>query len=106
MKISVGDREVDFVANAATPIYFKRIFHKDLFTEMMSAGDSGDTESQFALAFVMAKQAEGDRQTITALSDADFFEWLEGFSVTDLAVAMSDIVNVFNATRRSDSIPK
>ena len=59
MKISVGDREVDFVANAATPIYFKRIFHKDLFAEMMSAGDSGDTESQFALAFVMAKQAEG-----------------------------------------------
>lgn len=106
MIVSVGDRQVDFVANAATPIYFKRIFHKDLFAEMMNAGESGDTESQFALAFVMAKQASEDRTKITTLSDVDFFEWLEEFEVTDLATAMADIVSVFNATRKGESVPK
>lgn len=106
MKIAVGNQEVDFVANAATPIYYKRIFHNDLFAEMMSAGETGDTEAQFALAFVMAKQATEDRATVTALTDVDFFEWLEGFEVTDLATAMADIVNVFNATRKGESVPK
>ena len=94
-KIEIDGRELEVVANAATPFRFKQIFHKDLLrilgNETKAEEEGVETITQ--LAFVMAKQAE--KADMGKLSDVEFVDWLEGFSPLAFINAAEEIMNAY-----------
>jgi hypothetical protein len=101
--VTIGDKKVPMLANAATPFRFKMLFQIDLLQTMMK-GDDGDVTDYEKLAFVMAMQAE--KKDLSKLSEEDFFLWLEEFEFTDLVNALPEVVNIYMKNTKSDSDPK
>lgn len=102
-KVTIGDKDIPMLANAATPFRFKSIFHTDILQNMMK-GDEGDVTEYEKLAFVMAMQAE--KKDMTKLSEEDFISWLEDFEFTDVVNALPQVVNIYMKNTSSDSDPK
>lgn len=94
-KIEIDGKEIEVVANAATPFRFKQIFHKDLLTilgnEKKAEEEGVETVTQ--LAFVMAKQAE--KADMSKLNEAEMINWLEDFSPMAFINAAEDIMNAY-----------
>lgn len=105
--ILIGTKNIDMVANAATPFRFRNVFKKDLlkiFSNTSEDNMSAQLEAGQMLAFIMAKQAEGvDMNKIT---EEQFYTWLEDFSSTDMYDSLEDIVNLWQATESTASKPK
>lgn len=94
-KITVGDKEMELNANAATPFRFKQVFGKDLL-QILGNEEKAETEGVEAvteLAFIMNKQAE--KANMTNLSYEDFLNWLEDFSAMAFIEAAEEILNVY-----------
>lgn len=108
-EIAIGEKKVNVMSNAATPVYYKRIFHQDLLVIMnkmqSKKGELPDEISELlpSLAYVMHMQAE--KQTEKATED-DYITWLEGFEVFDFITAAPEIFSVYNSNRKQDSKPK
>lgn len=105
--ILIGAKNIDMVANAATPFRFRNVFKKDLlkiFSNTSEDNMSAQLEAGQMLAFIMAKQAEGvDMNKVT---EEQFYTWLEDFSSTDMYDSLEDIVNLWQATESTASKPK
>lgn len=97
--VKIGGITVPMLANGATPIRYKHIFHKDLIAEFQGAQDdySKVTNSMPELAFVMAKQAEAKERKVdmNLLSEDEYVEWLEQFDPMDLPYASEQIVELY-----------
>lgn len=94
-KITVGDKEMELNANAATPFRFKQVFGKDLL-QILGNEEKAETEGVEAvteLAFIMNKQAE--KTNMNNLSYEDFLNWLEDFSAMAFIEAAEEILNVY-----------
>lgn len=107
--VKIGDKGIPMLANAATTIYYKQIFHEDLFVKMQkimkAAEDTGDaSEIVPKLAFIMASQAE--KADMLHKSFTDFIAWLEQFEAFDLETAAPEIMNVYTANKYAGSKPK
>lgn len=103
--VNIGGKIVPLLANGATPIRYRQVFHKDLIAKMnteMVADDVSDMASE--LAFIMAKSAEGAK--MNDLSIDKYVEWLEQFEVFDVVNASEDIFNVYIGQDVSTSTPK
>lgn len=105
-EITIGDMPVEMVANAATPFVFKKIFGLDLLRKMQN--DPEDVNQYFELAFTMAQQAAhpGLELLDGKVGKEDFIVWLENFEMVDILEATSDILDLYQASRKGTSIPK
>ena len=104
-KLNVDGKEIELVANAATPFRFKQIFHKDLLQILGNEekAESEGVEAVTELAFVMAKQAEG--VDMNKLNEEEFINWLEDFSAMAFINAAEDILEVYMDSTLSTSTP-
>lgn len=104
-EIEIGGNKYAFVANAATPIYYKQFFKKDLLANLTSGdGISIASDALPELAFIMAKQA--DKADMMKLSYNMFIEWLERFDALDIAVNAEAILSVYYKDIETSVEPK
>lgn len=109
-KIEVGGITVPMLANGATPIRYKHVFHKDIITEFQQAQEdySKVVNSIPELAFIMAMQAKAqDGGVALNLLDEDaYLEWVEQFGAMDLPIAAEQIINLYLGNNATSSEPK
>ena len=65
--IQIGEKEVNLLANAATPFRYKMVFGEDIMVALNQINNSRRDEGEVMdiapqLAFIMSKQAELDRE--------------------------------------------
>lgn len=105
-EIQIGGKTINFVANAATPLYYKQFFKKDLL-QLMTKDEDGLTvasENVPELAFIMAKQA--DKADMMHLTFKHYVEWLELFDPLDLIMSSEGILSVYFGDLETDVEPK
>lgn len=104
-KVKIGSKEVELLANAATPYRYNQIFHDDYMKKVSGETSEAEKIDLFVrLGFVMAKQAEG--ADMNKLNEDMFFEWLEGFEANDLFEAAGDISLFYAGTTATETDPK
>lgn len=104
-KIEIDGKELEFMANAATPFRFRQVFKRDLlsiFANEEKAQAEG-VEVVTELAYVMNKQAE--KADFDKVTFEDFLEWLEGFEPMAFIDASEAIVSVFTDSSQTMSTP-
>lgn len=108
-EIKIGDKTIPMLANAATPIRYKMIFHKDILKALKSINnDDLDTASIGELAFMMSMQSEAQsgKVKLSELNFDKYLEWLEQFNPLDIEMSAEDIVNLYSADAETSSEPK
>lgn len=103
--VKIGEKEVQMRSSAATAIRYRNIFHGDIMKELMEINtekiDMAVIEKIQKLGFVMAKTAAGAK--MAALTEDDYFEWLDQFDNMELMKAAKDIVMVYLGGKVSES---
>ena len=103
-KVVIGKKDVEMLANAATPYRFQQIFHED-FIKKVTGKEEAEAVDFFAkIGFVMAMQAE--KRDMAKLTTADFYAWLEGFEPSDVFGSANDIADLYNGNAKGDVDPK
>lgn len=98
-ELTLGDKTVPMMVNAATPIRFRNLFGKDLLTLIYEGSREGGVDLTVAsevapeLAFIMAKAAE--KSDMNALSVEMYLKWLEDFGPLDFVNATDEIFNFY-----------
>ena len=104
-EIEIGGNNYSFVANAATPVYYKQFFKKDLLAGLTSGdGLAIASDALPELAFIMAKQA--DRADMMKLTYKNYIEWLELFDALDIALHAEAILSVYYTDIEATVAPK
>lgn len=105
-KVNIGSTQVEMAVNAATPLYFKAVFGKDIYRISMDLGDdTGEAIDNFQkLAFIMNAQAK--KKDVMALTIDDYIKWLEKFLPMDVAYAVPDIADVYMRQTQPTVKPK
>ena len=101
---SGGKRTVPMVANAATLIRYKQLFHSDLLSGMINAEGNFDVDVVSKLAFVMAKQAA--KADMKALNMDQFIDWLEDFDSMAFIENINEIVGIYSNSKENTSEEK
>lgn len=108
-QVKIGTKNVEMVANAATPVFFNQVFHEDFFTELGKFTEEGNSmrsaEIYGKIGFICANQAKKGFDG-TGLSYKDYVGWLEQFMLMDLAEASDDIAEIFFAQAQETATPK
>ncbi len=108
--IEIGGITVPMLANGATPIRYRYVFHKDIITEFQQAQDdySKVVNSMPELAFIMAMQAKAQDGAIdlNLLNEDKYLEWVEQFGAMDLPMASEQIINLYLGNNATSSEPK
>lgn len=105
--ITIGNKDTELVANAATPFYFTQVFNEDFFvrSQEVTDGNEGAAVDLFSkMGYIMAKQAEG--ANMKKLSIDDYVNWLEGYEAMDLAIATGDIAMFYSGQTTPTAKPK
>ena len=97
-------RTVPMVANAATLIRYKQLFHSDLLSGMINSEGNFDVDVVSKLAFVMAKQAA--KADMKALNMDQFIEWLEDFDSMAFIENINEIVGIYSNSKENTSEEK
>lgn len=108
-EVKVGNTTVPMLANGATPIRYKLIFHKDILSEFKSIeGDESKIVTIGELAYVMAMQAKAHdgKYDIARLNEEDYMTWLEQFDPFDIEMASDKIVDVYIGNTQTSSEAK
>lgn len=104
--VNIGGKEIELVANAASPYRFKQIFRDDFLKRAIdTSGNEAESIDLFVkMGFVMAKQAE--KADFSKLNEESFFAWLEEFEPSDVQLAAGDIANIYAGNTETKSTPK
>lgn len=109
--IKVGEKELNLLANAATPIRYKMVFGDDIMVvfnqinnNKRDSGEILDITSQ--LAYIMNCQAECDKNELKNLSRETYIEWLEEFEAMDFVNSSEAIINAYLGTTDTTSKSK
>lgn len=105
--ITIGEKEVELVATASTPIRMRQIFGVDLMRVFSKAEEDGGVEMADVipqLAYVMNCQAK--KMDMTKLNMNTFVEWCDEFGAMDLVNASAQIIEVYTGNSVSKSISK
>ena len=97
-------RTVPMVANAATLIRYKQLFHSDLLSGMINAEGNFDVDVVSKLAFVMAKQAA--KADMKALNMDQYIDWLEDFDSMAFIENINEIVSIYSNSKKNSSEAK
>lgn len=111
-EISIGKKEVKLLSNAATPLYYKQTFNKDIISKIYNSEDRirdvGDLAPE--IAFIMEIQAkaseEGRRAKPEELTNEKYFDFLEEFEPLDFMNAAQEIINLYLGDAMTDSKSK
>lgn len=108
--VEIGGITVPMLANGATPIRYRHVFHKDIITEFQQAQDdySKVVNSMPELAFIMAMQAKAQDGAIdlNLLNEDKYLEWVEQFGAMDLPMASEQIINLYLGNNATSSESK
>lgn len=104
--IKIGNKDIPMTANAATPIRYRQLFHKNLLPYFMGEkSDEDAAEMVGELAYIMASSAAGS--DMNKLSFDGYLEWLEGFNPLDFVAheTVTAIVDLYqsNETTQTES---
>lgn len=98
-EVNIGGITIPMLANGATPIRYKHVFHKDIITEFQQAQDdySKVVNSIPELAFIMAMQAQNKEVggDLNLLNEDKYMKWMEQFDPMDLPLAADQIVDLY-----------
>lgn len=103
-KIVIDGIEMEFSANAATPIRYKQIFGRDLLREAQDTENSDYYEMITQLAYVLNRQ--GNKIGFKDTTFGDYVEWLEKFSPMAFIDVADDIIGVWTDSEKTNSKPK
>lgn len=111
--VNIGEKVVNLLANAATPVRYKMVFRQDLMVELnqinkATRDDAEVTDIISRLAYVMARQADSkDENFDMGKANADdYIDWLEEFGPTDFLRASEAIIELYFGDMRGNSKPK
>lgn len=96
-------KEVTFMANASTKYRYKQVFGEELTPKLFSSKKELKAELIEEMAYVMAKQAAGEADT---MSKEGFYAWLEEFDPFDFTLSGADIINLYGKQAQMHSVPK
>lgn len=102
--IKIGDRDVEMLANAASPYIFRTLFGQDFIKE--SQNPDPDVHLMEKMGFVMAMQAELPIEKLFSLDIKDFYKWLVGFDPLDVLGASEEIGKLYRDQAKNYSEPK
>lgn len=105
--LNIKGKDVEFLANAATPYRVKQVFHVDIMKAFFNADKDGgiDTANIIPqLAYIMNMQAF--KKDMSTLNEESFFEWCEQFGAFDLAECGEDIINIYLGNQTGESTSK
>lgn len=103
--VKIGEKEVEMLANGATPYRYKTVFHEDYLAKVTGKiSDAEATDMMAKMGYIMAMQAE--KADMTKLSLETFIEWLEQFNPNDIYAATSAISDIYAGNAESDVAPK
>lgn len=104
--VRIGDKDVEMVANALTPVLYKKVFHRDFLQETQKK-DLDLTIFQ-ELGYIMSKQAEGlsVKELTTTLSENGYYEWLMDFGAMEIMEKVNDIFTIYNRQAKATSKSK
>ena len=103
-KVKIGAKEVEMLANAATPYRYQQIFHEDYIKKVTGKEEAEPADLFTKLGFVMAMQAA--KKDMSKVSIADFYTWLEGFEPSDVFMAVDEISSIYYGNEAGDVDPK
>lgn len=102
--IKIGSKEVEMVANAASPFVYRQIFKKDFFSETQKP--EVDVNVFVEMGFVMSLQASKHAGELMKTSLDEFYVWLEQFDQMDMINAMPAIGEFYTSQEKTTSVPK
>lgn len=109
-KVKIGDKEVEMLASAASPILYKRVFRRDWFKTLSeSQEDASGIESITyfeEMGFIMAMQASSSTEKLVNLTYEDFLKWLGQFEPEEMMLSLGDIANIYKGQEEQSSVPK
>lgn len=109
------EKDVEFLANAATPLRYKQIFGGDLIQKFVDAKKDKNGETTYnidflgELAFLMAMQAKkksDDSICLEKLSFDSYLNWLEEFGGMAIENKAEEIIGVYLGNAHTDSEAK
>lgn len=109
------EKDVEFLANAATPLRYKQIFGGDLIQKFVDAKKEKNGETTYnidflgELAFLMAMQAKkksDDSISLEKLSMDNYLDWLEDFGGMAIEDKAEEIIGVYIGNTKTDSEAK
>lgn len=103
-RINAGGRTIEVLANAATPIRYKQVFHRNLMGFFLGKEtEENNAEMVQELAYIMARAAE--RADMGKLSYEDYIEWLEGFEALAFSnqETASALIDIYQGNQIADS---
>lgn len=110
--VKIGSVEVEMLANAASPIFYKRLFHEDFLVQLQDLQQTlvddngtmtihGDTSIFGQMGFIMAKQAEMSDAQLLNLKLEDYIVWLSQFDPMALINAVGDITQLYTSQEKA-----
>lgn len=103
-EVQIGEKTVGMLANAASPIFYKSLFHED-FLKATQAKEP-DNEIVQKMGFIMAMNANHGAKEMMQLTYEQYVDWLISYEPMDLLNAAADIMNVYTGTTLGSAVPK
>ena len=105
-KVQIGDKTVEMLSNAASPVFFRQVFHEDFIakTAEMNSSNAIDSDLFSKMFFIIAKQAENADPM--KLNFNSYIEWISQFELIDLINALPNIATFVFGQMQGDAIPK
>ena len=104
-KVTIGNKEVGMLANAASPYIYKAIYGEDFLVEVQKKDPPSDLFQK--MAFVMVKQDEIESLTeLMKLKVENYYEWLVDYEPMDIMLATKEISDIYFDQTKGSSVPK
>ena len=98
--VKIGSKDVDMLANAASPVIYRRIFQKDFLLQMDPKGEI-DTNALSEMGYVMSLQTQMTfKEIVDTISQDDYYTWLEQFEAFDVMMACNAIFALFKGQEK------
>lgn len=102
--ITIGTKDVEMVANAASPLIYRQIFKKDFIAETQK--EPVEMTLFAEMGFIMKLQAEKPTAEVLRTPIDEFYTWLEEFEPMDMFNATVEIGNFYTGQEVALSVPK
>lgn len=103
--VNIGEKNVEIVANAATPYIYKQVFGEDFLVKIQEKNPDPDLFQK--MGFVMAMQAEiKSIPELMRLNINKFYEWLFQFEPMDVLTATNEISQIYFRQTKETAAPK
>ena len=106
--VKIGDKEVPMLSMASVDVYYRQLFHDDPM-KLQASKDFGGVESVnfvFQMGFIMAMRAKKTRQEMNALTENDYYDWLDELDRGGLYNAIDSIFATDEGQTRTTSDAK